>query len=134
MPAKYRKSSKRRFAPKRRTYMSRKRSSYRKKFTKPDGMHNEKIVYQQALLSRNNQSSFYFTWLKALPNSGAYGINQSVAGAGNVDQQFVQCANMYREYRVTGVRLDYTPSILDSAAGVSAINVASIPITADEPG
>lgn len=134
MPAKYRKSSKRRFAPKRRTYMSRKRSSYRKKFTKPDGMHNEKIIYQQGLISRNNQCSFFFTWLKALPNAGAYGISQSVAAYGNADQQFVQCANMYREYRVTGVRLDYTPSLLDSAVGVSAINVASIPITADENG
>lgn len=80
MPAKYRKSSKRRFAPKRRTFMSRKRAAYRKKFSKPDGMHNERIVYQQGLVVRADASVFYFTWLKALQNAGAYGVSQSVAG------------------------------------------------------
>lgn len=111
MAGKYRKSSKRRSVPRRRKSTFKRRRTA--KYSRPDGYHNEKVTYRQYLAAQTGENQgdclFIATWLKALQNAGSAGKAQSVAAYGNTDKQFMQCATMYREYRVTGLCFKYTP-------------------------
>lgn len=138
MVAGYFSKRKRRAPMRRRKKAYRKRKSYgRKKYSAPDGYHSEKIIYNQNLVRPQDPaatySTFYFTWLKALQYAGSYGVNQSMAGAGNTDKQFMQCATMYREYKVTGVALKYSPRYtIGQRWTLGSIKVGSKQYTSDE--
>lgn len=119
----------------RRRTIRRKYSRSRSKYSRPDGYHSEKIVYNQTMKVRSDGSAqFYFTWIKALANGGVDGFSQSVAAPVNTDKQFVQCATMYREYRVTGVKFKYSPTSFNGyQVSAASIRSGSKTYTSDEP-
>lgn len=122
---------------KRKAFRKSRRSYGRRKYSVPDGYHSEKIIYNQNMVRPNNPdlayATFYFTWIKALEGAGIFGVNQSVTAAGNTDKQFMQCATMYREYRVTGVCLKYTPRYtIGQRWALGSVKVGSKSYTSDE--
>lgn len=95
MPVYRRRKASRKRNYKRRNWLPRKKSAYRRNFTKPDGYHTEKIVYDLRMVTNSlNVAEIGISWVRT--SSGWQELNNDpanfpwihVAGSNNPNKQF----------------------------------------------